>query len=123
MDYRQVLDKIQESLFDIKKALCANNLISVSPYYGGSVSATLQASSLSTGTIAEAQQIRWVDIKSDADTTLEITVTLHDGSSWVHRTYRDSHRIRLPLTASPVQSVNVEELDNTSVVVSINYLT
>jgi len=124
MDYRQVLDKIQESLFDIKRALCANNLISVSPVSGGSVNATIQGSSFSTGTIPESQQIRWIYVESSADHTLAITVTLHDGSTWTHRTYKDSYKLRLPLTTSPIQSVSVEDLDsNNSVTVSINYLT
>lgn len=122
MDYRQILDDIARDLLSVRKVLCTSNTLSLSPLNGGSVSATLQSSSLTTGDIPEANAIRWLDIESDADTTLEITVVLHDGSTWSHRTFRDPYKVKLPLTASPIKSVTVEELDNNPDEVSINYL-
>jgi hypothetical protein len=89
---------------------------------GGSVSGNISSTSLSTGTLAEADNIRIATVIARVDTEFDITYTLHDGSSFTHRIYGGVWIIELESYQSPIQSVVVEEKEGTASDVSINYL-
>lgn len=121
-DYRKVLERIQKDLFDVKRALCANNAISQTTTTSGTASGTIQSSALNSGIIPESSEIRKVNVQTSADTGVDVVITLHDSIVISSRFYRNSFDFELALTQSPIQSIVVTELDNTSISATINYM-
>ena len=89
---------------------------------GGKTDGLIQSNSASTGIIAEADDIRIVNVILETATAVDITVLLHDASTFTHRIYGGSYSLDLEFRQSPVSTVTVTELNGVATNVSINYL-
>ena len=89
---------------------------------GGHAEGTIQSSSLSTGDLAAADEIRNVSVIVSANTTVDIVYTMQDDSTFTH-SYLGSGAFSQSIEPwqSPIKSVQVTELDGTSTDVIINY--
>lgn len=89
---------------------------------GGSVVGDIQVSSITTSTISESDAIRVATVEMDTATEVDITVTLHDGSTFIHKSLGSPWSLALELYQSSIESIVVEEQSNTLTRASINYM-